>query len=217
MEQKQLTNRIEKITQEISRLTDIICTIKALDVRLAPEAYEDLSVRAALSAETVACRLRSLIYATTHVKKLEYLVRASEAHGIQISEKDGVLQITLPCLLPSKRSRLGSLFLSDPLYAALERYTEHRTAPRFQKCLVCFCHVYDKNLFPRQALDPDNFLQKQILDVVATFLLTDDSGRFCDMYITSEPGQQSCTHIFLMQKEHFPAWLAGHRKEQKSI
>lgn len=213
MEQKQLTNRIETIAKELSRLADAVRIMSAVDIRLAPESYEEQSTQAALSAEKITCRLRSLIYATARIKKMEYLVLAGEAQGIRISEKDGVLQITMPCLRMKKQSRLGSLFLSDPLYAMLERYTAHRTAPRFRECVVCFCHVYEESLLPHQAPDHDSYLQKQILDVVAAFLLTDDNGWLCDLHNTAEWGEHDCTHIFLMQKECFPAWLAKREKE----
>lgn len=217
MEPKQLAKRLGVVLNDLAHLSGSVCVMKALDVGQYPEHYEELSTQAALSAEKIACKLRSLVYATTRMPKQEYLVRAGEAHGIDISETDGVLQITLPCLLPKKRSRRGSLFLSEPLFAVLESYTAHRKAPRFRECVVCFCHVYEKDLFPGRIPDHDNYLQKQILDVVTTFLLTDDGGQFCDLYNTAEAGNQGHTHIFVMARELFPTWLAEREKRRKSI
>lgn len=217
MEPEQLENRMETILEEISRLAGNVCVMKALDVRRHPERYEELSTQAALAAEKIACRLRSLVYATTRMPKRKYLVRAGKAHGIGISETDGVLQITLPCLLPKKRSRVSGLFLNDPLHTALEQYAAHRTAPRFRECTVCFCYGYENDAFSLPVSDYDNLQQKQILDTVALHLMTDDNGRFCDVYCTTGRSDQSCTQIFLMEQERFPAWLAEREKRRKNI
>lgn len=217
MEQNQLAKRIAIILDELACLGGSVCVMKAMDVRQFPESYEALSTEAALLAEKITCRLRSLVYATTRVTKSGYLSLACEAHQIEISESKDALQISLPCLLPKKRSRRGSLFVSDPLCSALQSYAECRTLPRFRECVVCFCHVYEKGLFPRQIPDHDNFLQKQVLDDVAACLLTDDSGLFCDLYSTSKAGARSCTQIFVMKKERFPAWLEEQAEGEKSI
>lgn len=216
MEPKQLEKRMETIMGDISHLAGDVCEMKALDLRQHPERYEELSIQAALSAEKIACKLRSLIFATTRMQKHDYLVRAGEAHEIDISETDGIVQITLPSLLPKKRSRVSSLFLNDPLHTALEEYAAHRTAPRFRECTVCFCYMYENDALSLPISDYDNLQQKQILDTVALHLMTDDNSRFCDVYCTAGIGDRSCTQILLMERERFPAWLAEREKHRKN-
>lgn len=64
--------------------------------------------RAALRGEVIACRLRHLIYETTTIRKAEYLTSAGVMQGISVIEKDGILEITLPCLLPKKSKKLAA-------------------------------------------------------------------------------------------------------------
>ena len=152
-----------------------------------PDNYETLSTDAALRAERIACRLRHLIYSSTTIRKGDYLKSASVMHGITITYENEVLAVTLPSLLPKRRQRQSAQFLLDPLYFALEQY------------------------------DYDNLEEKQILDLLSSFVMADDTGLLCDAYNTAELGEQDCTMIFVMEKHRFPGWLAEHKSSLKSI
>ena len=186
-------------------------------IRGYPDNYEVLSTDAALRAERITCRLRHLIYATTSIKKEEYLRSAETMQGIEISENDGILEIKLPCLLPKRRQRQSTEFLLDPFTSALSDYAAHHTMPQFQHCVVCFSHIYAQELPERRIRDYDNLELKQFLDVAASFILTDDNGLLCDAYNTTELGEEDCTRLFLMDSTQFPAWLAERQNGVKSI
>ena len=89
--------------------------------------------------------------------------------------------------------------------------------PRFRHCVVCFSHVYCKDLSDRRVRDYDNLELKQFLDMAASFLLTDDTGLLCDAYNTTELGAEDCTRMFLMDSGRFPDWLAERQSRLKSI
>lgn len=215
MEKERLAARIASILDGISRLNGTVCAMGSVDIQRCPENYEELSTQAALSAEKIACHLRSLIFATTHVPKTEYLVQASYAHDIEILEDDGILQITLPCLLPRKRSRQSALFLGGPLHTALKEYKECHPLVRFRDCTLCFFHVYGSDLPIRRLPDYDNMQQKQILDIIALHTMTDDGSIFCDVFNATEPGERTCTKVYIMEKKRFPAWYSQHEKAKK--
>lgn len=215
MDQKTLAARIAGILDGVSRLNNDVCAMGSLDIQRTPENYEALSTQAALAAEKIACQLRSLLYATTRVPKSEYLARAGDAHGIEIGETNGVLEITLPCLLPKKRSRQSALFLGDPLHTALKEYMECHPMPRFRECTVCFIHVYGGDLPFCKLPDYDNLQQKQILDIITLHTMTDDGSLLCDLFNTTGPGEQSCTRVFVMERKRFPAWYAQRQKGKK--
>ena len=59
--------------------------------------------------------------------------------------------------------------------------------------------------------------QKQLLDVAASYLLTDDGGLLCDAYQTTELGETDCTRIFIMASDRFPEWLEKRRTELQTI
>lgn len=212
MDRQILNKRIAGIKSDEEKLARTLTALENTDLAEYPENYEMLSVDAAFRSELITCRLRQLIYITTNVKKSEYLASAGIVQGIEINVDDGVLEVTLPCLLPKKKQRRSTDFLIDPLYFTLSSYAANHKLPRFEHCVVCFSNIYDKELPLRRVRDYDNLELKQILDVVAAFVMVDDTGLLCDAYNTTELGDSDCTRITVMEKEHFPKWL----EERKS-
>ena len=58
---------------------------------------------------------------------------------------------------------------------------------------------------------------KQILDTIASYVLVDDTGLFCDSYHTTELGNYDHTVIFVMEPEIFPGWLKDRKESIKTI
>lgn len=217
MDRQILNKRIDGIRNEIEKLTRTLCAMENTDISRYPDNYEHLSTDAALRGELITCRLRHLIYNTTGAKKSDYLASAGVVQGIEIKCEDGILEITLPCLLPKRKQRKSSEFLIDPLYFTLSGYVDNHELPSFEECVVCFSHIYDKELPSRRARDYDNLELKQILDVVSTFVMVDDTGLLCDAYNTTELGERDCTLITVMAKESFGKWLEKRKNSIKTI
>ena len=192
--------------------TDMACYIQRHS-----DNYEMLSTEAALRGEVIACRLRHLIYETTTIRKAEYLTSAGVMQGISVIEKDGILEITLPCLLPKKSKKHSCEYLTDPIYYTLSKYTQTHTLPKFRHCVVCFSHIYSRELSPNRVRDYDNLELKQLLDVIATFVMEDDTGLLCDAYNTTEIGDSDCTRVSVMDKERFQGWLSDRENRLRSI
>ncbi len=203
-----ISQRITSILEDIQRLNSALYAMNTTDIQRYPDNYEVLSTDAALRAETIACRLRHLIYASTSIKKSEYLTSAATMQGIDIQQRGGIFEITLPCLLPKRRQSQSTEYLIDPLTIALEQYVRTHAVQRFRRCVVCFSHVYCRDLPERRVRDYDNLEIKQYLDAVAAYLLIDDGGLFCDVYHTTELDKADCTQMFIMDTTRFPAWLA---------
>ena len=127
--------------------------------------------------------------------------------GIDIQCGGEVLEITLPCLLPKRKQKQNTEYLLDPFTAALSQYAKSNPMPRLQHCVICFSHIYDRELPSRRIRDYDNLELKQFLDVAASFILSDDSGLLCDAYHTTELGDTDCTRISIMDSKLFPDWL----------
>ena len=164
-----ISQRITSILAEIERLNNALYAMNTTDIQRYPDNYEVLSTDAALRAERITCRLRHLIYATTSIKKEDYLRSAETMQGIEIHEHGGILEIKLPCLLPKRRQRQSTEFLLDPFTTALSDYAAHHTMPQFRHCVVCFSHIYAQELPERRIRDYDNLELKQFLDVAASF------------------------------------------------
>ena len=195
-------------------------TLTAMDntnIQRHSDNYEMLSTEAALRGEVIACRLRHLIYETTTIRKAEYLTSAGVMQGISVIEKDGILEITLPCLLPKKSKKHSCEYLTDPIYYTLSKYAQTHTLPKFRHCVVCFSHIYSRELSPNRVRDYDNLELKQLLDVIATFVMEDDTGLLCDAYNTTEIGDGDCTRVSVMDKERFQGWLSDRENRLRSI
>lgn len=217
MDRKMISHRIRDILGNLSRLSSSLHAMDSLDIQRYPDNYETISTEAALRAEKTACQLRSLLYASTGINREEYLVKAADTHGIDIRFEDGVFAITLPRLLPKKKGRQSGLFLLDPLGAALSHYAGEHPLPRFRECVVCICHVYDHGLPECFLPDYDNLQQKQLLDMIALYVMADDSCLLCDAYNTTEYGDHACTRICIMKKDRFTDWLQGRENSLKNI
>ncbi|WP_313529192.1 DUF6100 family protein [Anaerotignum sp.] len=217
MEKQIITQRITAILDDISRLQSALYAMSTTDIQRYPDNYEVLSTDAALRGENIACRLRHLIYATTDTKKSEYMQSASAVQGIQICCENGVVEITLPSLLPKRKQRQSTEFLLDPIYFALSHYADNHWLPKFRHCVVCFSHIYCRELPTRRVRDYDNLELKQLLDMVSTFIMADDTGLFCDAYNTTELGNSDCTRISVMDKDHFFLWLEERKNNVKTI
>lgn len=207
MDKTILSKRISSILAEVTRLTNALNAMNTANIQRYPDNYEVLSTDAALRAERITCRLRHLIYSTTDIKKEEYLTSAAVMQGIDIQRKGEVLEITLPCLLPKRKQKQNTEYLLDPFTAALSQYAKTNPMPQLQHCVICFSHIYDRELPGRRIRDYDNLELKQFLDVAASFILSDDSGLLCDAYHTTELGDADCTRISIMDSRHFPDWL----------
>ena len=207
MERQIISKRISEILAEIARLSGELRTLEAVIQSTKSDDYTQLSVDAALRAERITCRLRHLIYASSQTTKRSYLHNAADAHGIRIEQNNGVIEVTLPGLMPKRRRRTSTEFLLDPLYFALTEYIEKHSVPRYRDCVVCFSHVYSRELPTRRIRDYDNLELKQILDVITGFFLTDDTGLLCDVYNTTELGGEDCTRVTIMDKSGFAKWL----------
>ena len=217
MDRKVISHRIGEVLDNLSRLQNHVCAMDSLDIQRYPENYETMSTEAALRAEKIACQLRSLLYASTSIPKNEYLQKAGEVHDIKIHFEDGIMELSLPRLLPKKKMRQSDLFLLDPLHAALGHYAESNPLPRFRECVVCISHVYDHELPDWCLLDYDNLQQKRILDAIALYVMADDSGLLCDAYSTTELGDKDGTRVYIMEKSRFPGWLSDRKDKLKSV
>lgn len=217
MERSVISKRIGMLASDIEKLKSTLAAIENTDIQKYPDNYNMLITDAALRSELIACRMRRLIYQSTDIKKETYLTSAGVVQGIKINDNNGIVEIDLPCLLPKRKKRQSTEFLIDPLYFTLSQYSDSHPLKRFKHCVVCFSHVYSED-FPKQNIrDYDNLELKQLLDVIATFIMEDDTGLLVDAYNTTEIGNNECTRISIMDKNRFSEWLKERENTLKTI
>ena len=208
MERKEILKRINKIDSDITQIKKALKTISETDYDSFPAVYEQLTIETAIRSEMIACKFRHIIYATLNVAKPELMKKVSGTHGIEMSYADDVFTVILPSLLPKKHKSTNLEFIFDPLFFALERYCAAECINKFCECVVCFEHIYSRETPARCIRDYDNIELKQILDIITTFVMTDDSGALCDMYNTTGYGAKDMTRVSVMDKNKFKEWIA---------
>lgn len=208
MDRAILSKRITSILSDITRLTNTLYALNMTDVQRYTENYSVLASDAAHRGEIIACRLRNLYYATNRSDRTEYLASAAEEMGISAQMRNGIIEITMPGLMPQRKRWQKTEFLLDPLSAVLSRFVSEYGVPRMRHCTGCFVLRYDRELPDRRVCDYDNLELKHVLDAAASYFLPDDGGLYYDAYYTSEMGEGDCTMLYLMESDRFPEWLA---------
>lgn len=203
--QEELKNRLSRAEEDTVQLLSLLYRMGEAGEDL--EHYGKTSVEAALRGEKLACALRRLAYDSGRVEKREYLPLAGRVQGMETGMQEGVFQIRIPGRLPRRWNRKSAEYLLDPLQGCLEAYGEKNPFPKYRECVIGMIHIYSRDKPAGLVCDYDNLGWKQVLDVLASFLLTDDSGLLCDVYHTTESGPQDETRIAIMEKSLFPGWL----------
>ncbi len=207
MEKETLTRRIKNLLLEARNfelsLNELLCTTsdKTVDCAI------PLATKSALCSERLTCSLRHLLYEFLDNSKPEYLLKAADSQGMAIREYGGMFEIELPGLFPKRNQRKSSEYLTDPLYFLFDKYTDKRKIKKLDNAIICFVHEYDIEENGRAVRDYDNLELKQVLDVIATFLLVDDSGLCCDTFNMTAISDENKTRIFVMPREYFTVWL----------
>ena len=216
MNRQVLLRKIMGVGDEVRRLEQDMIALQSIDVVTYPENYSNLSQQATSRSEAISRKLRELIYVTTNISKAEYLVNAANDIGISITvDSNGIIEITLPCLIPHRRKKATG-FITEPLFAVLNKFVSDYplSTPfeRFEHCVICITHVYDKVLYAKMRMrDHENIEIKGIVDVINTFLLTDDSGDLCSIFNTSEFSDEDMTRISIMKKDMFHEWVLRYK------
>ncbi|MFR4634398.1 MAG: DUF6100 family protein [Blautia faecis] len=90
----------------------------------------------------------------------------------------------------------------------MERVKKALEIPFFEECLVCFVHVYNKNLpLVGRVRDHDNIEEKHVLDIVSSFCMKSDSGFYVDTFHTTRLGMEDGTLLYVMEAKKFPGWI----------
>ena len=213
MNTKTVFDRLQSIDDEVQKLHNTIFALKTTDIQAYADKYEELSISAALRSERIACQLRNLVYTTTDTGKKDYLKQAAAVQGIKISFSNSVLSITMPGLLPKRKLRTNTAFLHEPYKLPVQTYGSEHSIRLYKS----FSQIYDQSLSLQRIRDYDNLEFKQILDTIASYVLVDDTGLFCDSYHTTELGNYDHTVIFVMEPEIFPGWLKNRKSSIKTI
>jgi len=123
---------------------------------------------------------------------------------------EGWFGVIMPTLLPKKNRghKNSTYYICDFLYPAMQNFFRGKQPVRYTDCVIFFRHIYQRDRPERQYRDHDNIEVKAVIDVVALYVLFDDSPLRCSHYYCSAPGDDNRTEVLVIPQNEFGAWIA---------
>lgn len=164
--------------------------------------YEKLS-------EKIVNNARLMVTANGNCFKKDILIdNIVEENNVQISLKDNHAKIVMPLLLPRKEKGNPS-FARTTLDASFRKYIREKGSIDriIDDVVLIFGHTYDKDRPERSYRDHDNIELNAVIDILALYLLTDDSALKCRHYYYSEQGNCDSTEIYIIPCDEFGKFI----------
>ena len=193
----QQTNRLK---EEVIRLQNAICAYQLTDAPKYPENFDKLGLDMAMRAEAIACSTRNIAGMFLINGRSQMIRKVSDAQGIRVERHKLGYEIVMPYLMAKRNGKHNVRFLLEPLSYALRQYTEKHTIERLQHAVICFIYEYAEDTPRRYIRDYDNMEAKEVLDLINTYFLVDDSGRFCELHYSSRQGERNQTRVIISQE-----------------
>ena len=143
--------------------------------------------------------------------KKEILIKCADSMGISIQKKDGILEVTLPMILPTK-AKSKAEYLFEPLFFAMENFSKSEEVFINEKAMMCIEFVYDKSNKKICRGDNDNKEVKQVIDAISSFVVPDDSDNYLSLCQISTEGEYNHTKVYVMPERHFSDFFLDHNK-----
>ena len=192
-----ISDWLNQLKTEVEQLQRVIYAYEVTDMGRYPMNFESLGMDMVLKAEAIACSVRNIVCKYPSCTRERMLAKAIDAQGIEVFKTSLGYEILIPGLMPKRNRRNNCKFLLEPLSYALKEFFKNHTVERLEKALVWYVYEYDENMSARHIRDYDNLEAKEVLDVVNTFFLIDDSGEFCELHYSTKRGEKNCTHIII--------------------
>lgn len=149
-----------------------------------------------MSMEGLMNRARASVINNTKIDKREYLNAAAKEIGISVNPAPNGVAITLPYLLPKRKSVRSDSYIIEPLACALKEYTEHYKSKKLNQALITITSVYTpENKKPIR--DLDNIELRRVINTISTDLLVDDDTM--ELYIRNRIGDSVHTEIVVSE------------------
>jgi hypothetical protein len=120
--------------------------------------------------------------------------------------EEGWFLMRLPSILP-KKSKGSAAWLTDPLYPAMNRFWAGKQPVRYPYNVTIIRHIYNRERPERQYRDHDNIELNKVIDIVALYVMVDDSPLRCRHFYCAAPGSVDQTEVYVVPQEEFAAFL----------
>lgn len=199
---------LDKIDDGIKQMKEHIALVRWFyDIENMEQTYEKAMKLEEVSEKTVL--LTRALPAYTGRPTAEADVDNLIAQNIQMEigfTVEGWFSLRIPALLPKKGT--GSTdYVRSFLYPAMKAFFDGKPPIRYKDCVLVFRHVYDRSRPERQMRDHDNIEVNMVSDIVAMYVMPDDSPSVCSHYYCSADSSEDRTEVYVVPKHDFPIWF----------
>lgn len=181
-----IIRRFENITYRLKNIQENSCCTKSF-------LMDTLSL-----AEVSAINLRD-IYFCIENKNCYYEHFAKNINiSVNYIEEKEMYKITLPRLLCKTKNTLNG-FIFDPIYYLLLYAERNNKLKKFDKATFCFVHnCSEENIIP----DYDNLETKRIIDLLTSFFIPDDNGKYFTQMNLTRTSNKNTTEIYVFDSSY---------------
>jgi len=214
MDDKKKGSSIQRCLDSVVRRANNVMTaldeVKIHISRNDMESAYSAAFRAADISERLTNITRQLPAYTGHPQAHDMIEKAMlESFPVEIGfTAEGWFCLRIPLLLP-KKEHGSPAYITDPLYPAMNRFWRGKPPVRYPDNVIIFRHIYDKERPERQYRDHDNIELNQVVNVVALYVMVDDSPMRCRHYYCSAPGTVERTEVYVAPRSEFQNWLSN--------
>ena len=191
--------RVNRLNDDVVRFKNAVCAYAMTDAARYPENFESIGLEMAMKAEALACSTRNIVGLYPAGARKKVLQAAADAQGIRVSKINTGFEIVMPGLMPKRSGRNNATFIIEPLCFALEEFSNTNIIERYDHAMIWFIYEYGEDTPARHIRDYDNLEAKEVLDVINTFFLIDDSGEHCELHYSTRRGLKDCTRIIISE------------------
>ncbi len=161
----------------------------------------DCSLETERIAEKLIFQLRNLATYAGDKEVCEAIVKnIQETALVEVGyTKEGWFRLSIPALLPRKEKG-NPEYVRSLIYPAMSDFFTGKQVKKFKDCTLVYLHTYDVNRPKREWRDHDNVEINAVTDIVALFVMLDDSPHICEHYYASKSGTENRTEVFVLPK-----------------
>lgn len=213
----QLLKKLDNTLKAVDRTSQKIKFINELLISRDSSKLQNAGKECVESINALHTGVNNLSVVLTNIGyKKDAFVEISEKENVYFENlPDNVFHIVFDSLLPKKPKTIENNMLNQYkivraryLNAFTEYFKDKRYAVYDKKAVICFIHHFSTE---HNVRDHDNFEIKFIIDALATYLLVDDSSKYCSHYMDYVLDKKDYTEIFVVPISHF-AIFANNKK-----
>ena len=164
----------------------------------------DMAFEFAYESEKLTMLAREIPAYTGHPGAKERMdAQVADVMPISIElTSEGWFKMVIPVLLPRKE-RGNQDYIRDNLYPTMKCFMEKRPPIRFEKSVIVFRHVYNRQRPERLYRNHDNIELNAVVNVVALYLLRSDGPKHLEHYYCAVCGEADSTEVYLIPQDDF--------------